>query len=49
MTSIQEQIRAYGIQPVPVAERQLGFADTGVPTMVLFRPVLGLRGLAVGN
>ena len=98
MTSIQEQVRAYGIQPVPVAERQLGFADTfvlwwdlgvsflvmvvgmflvpglslgwalaailvgavlgnallglvgtigadtGVPTMVLFRPVLGLRG-----
>lgn len=98
MASIQEQIRAYGIQPVPLAERRLGFtdtfvlwwdlgvsflvmvvgmflvpglslgwafaaillgavlgnallglvgtigSDTGVPTMVLFRPVLGLRG-----
>jgi NCS1 family nucleobase:cation symporter-1 len=98
MASIQEQVRVYGIQPVPVAERRLGFtdtfvlwwdlgvsflvmvvgmflvpglslegalgaillgavlgntllglvgtigSDTGVPTMVLFRPVLGLRG-----
>jgi NCS1 family nucleobase:cation symporter-1 len=101
MASIQEQVRAYGIQPVPLAERRLGFtdtfvlwwdlgvsflvmvvgmflvpglslgwafaaillgavlgnallglvgtigADTGVPTMVLFRPVLGLRGSMV--
>lgn len=98
MASIQEQVRAYGIQPVPMAERRLGFmdtfvlwwdlgvsflvmvvgmflvpglslgrafaaillgailgnallglvgtigSDTGVPTMVLFRPMLGLRG-----
>ena len=98
MAGLTDQIRAYGIQPVPVAERRLGFvdtfvlwwdlgvsflvmavgmflvpglslgqallailvgavvgngllglvgtigSDTGVPTMVLFRPVLGLRG-----
>jgi putative hydroxymethylpyrimidine transporter CytX len=98
MTSLTDQVRAYGIEPVPVAERRLGFldtfvlwwdlgisflvmvvgmflvpglslgqalvailvgavvgnfllglvgtigADTGVPTMVLFRPVLGPRG-----
>ncbi|HSB69218.1 MAG TPA: cytosine permease [Candidatus Methylomirabilis sp.] len=98
MASLAEQVRAYGIQPVPVAERRLGFldtfvlwwdlgvsflvmvvgmflvpglslgqafvaillgavignfllgmvgtmgADTGLPTMVLFRPVLGPRG-----
>ena len=25
MASIQEQLRAYGIQPVPMAERRLGF------------------------
>ncbi len=98
MAGILEQVRAYGIQPVPVEERRLGFtdtfvlwwdlgvsflvmvvgmflvpglnlvwalaaillgavvgngllglvgmigSDTGVPTMVLFRPVLGLHG-----
>ena len=98
MTSLREQVPAYGIQPVPQAERRLGFldtfvlwwdlgvsflvmvvgmflvpglslgqaflaivvgailgnfllglvgtigADTGVPTMVLLRPVLGRRG-----
>ena len=98
MAGLTDQIQAYGIQPVPVAERRLGFvdtfvlwwdlgvsflvmavgmflvpglslgqallailvgavvgncllglvgtigSDTGVPTMVLFRPVLGLRG-----
>lgn len=98
MANIMDQIRAYGIQPVPQGERRLGFldtfvlwwdlgisflvmvvgmflvpglslveallailvgavlgnfllglvgtigADTGVPTMVLLRPVLGRRG-----
>ncbi len=98
MASVMDQMRAYGIQPVPVAERRLGFldtfvlwwdlgisflvmvvgmflvpglslaqalaailvgavlgnfllglvgtigSDTGVPTMVLLRPVLGPRG-----
>jgi nucleobase:cation symporter-1, NCS1 family len=98
VTNLLEQDRAYGIQPVPPAERRLGFvdtfvlwwdlgisflvmvvgmflvpglslgqalvailvgavvgnfllglvgtigSDTGVPTMVLFRPVLGPRG-----
>ncbi len=101
MASIQEQLQSYGIQPVPMADRRLGFtdtfvlwwdlgvsflvmvvgmflvpglnlawalaaiavgavlgntllglvgtigSDTGVPTMVLFRPVLGLRGSVV--
>jgi NCS1 family nucleobase:cation symporter-1 len=98
MDGLMEQVRAYGIQPVPQAERRLGFldtfvlwwdlgvsflvmvvgmflvpglslwqallaivvgavlgnfllglvgtigSDTGVPTMVLLRPVLGRRG-----
>lgn len=98
MVDLMEQIRAYGIQPVPQVERRLGFvdtfvlwwdlgisflvmvvgmflvpglslgqallaiavgavlgnlllglvgtigSDTGVPTMVLLRPVLGRRG-----
>ncbi len=30
MASIQEQLRAYGIQPVPMTERRLGFTDTFV-------------------
>ncbi len=101
MEGLLEQVRAYGIQPVPQAERRLGFldtfvlwwslgvsflvmvvgmflvpglglgqallaivvgavlgnfllglvgtigADTGVPTMVLLRPVLGRRGSIV--
>lgn len=98
MAGFAEQVRAYGIQPIPLGERRLGFldsfvlwwdlgvsflvmvvgmflvpglglghalaaiavgavignfllglvgtigADTGVPTMVLLRPVLGCRG-----
>jgi putative hydroxymethylpyrimidine transporter CytX len=98
MVNLYEQMRAYGVRPVPPDERRLGFldtfvlwadlgvsflvmvvgmflvpglslgtallailvgavignlllgivatmgSDTGVPTMVLFRPVLGLRG-----
>jgi len=98
MANLLEQAQTHGIQPIPVAERRLGFtdtfvlwwdlgvsflvmvvgmflvpglslkgalgaillgavlgnallglvatigSDTGVPTMVLFRPVLGLRG-----
>lgn len=98
MASLLEEAKSHGIQPIPAAQRRLGFldmfvlwanlgvsflvmvvgmflvpglslgqaflailvgallgngllgligtmgADTGVPTMVLFRPVLGLRG-----
>lgn len=56
MVSFTDQVRAYGIQPVPVTERRLGFADTfvlwadlGVSFLVMVVGMFLVPGLSLGQ
>ncbi len=56
MDGLMEQVRAYGIQPVPQAERRLGFVDTfvlwwdlGVSFLVMVVGMFLVPGLSLGQ